>query len=97
MLRPYFVRPAGAGAEDRDAFYEALARLAAVLARQGLIAVVAATSHRRAHRERARALAPRFLEVHVGTPPTECERRDPKAADHELLVVVHEGGLLRGG
>ena len=63
---------------ERDAFYETLARLAALLASQGLVVLVAATAHRRAHRERARALAPRFLEVHVATPRDECERRDAK-------------------
>jgi adenylylsulfate kinase len=63
---------------DRDRFYEALARLAALLARQGLVALVAATAHRRAHRDRARALAPRFVEVHVATPAAECARRDAK-------------------
>jgi len=71
-------RPAGGGAQERDAFYAALARLAAVLARQGLVVLVAATASRAAYRDRARALAPRYLEVHVATPAAECERRDPK-------------------
>jgi adenylylsulfate kinase len=70
--------PAGRGPEERDAFYAALARLAALLAGQGLVAVVAATANRAAHRERARALAPRYLEVHVATPAAECARRDPR-------------------
>jgi adenylylsulfate kinase len=70
--------PAGRGPAERDAFYESLARLAALLAGQGLVAIVAATANRAAHRERARALAPRYLEVHVATPAAECARRDPK-------------------
>ena len=77
-VRDALGRPAGRGPEERDAFYEALARLAALLARQGLVVIVPATAHRRAYRDRARALAPRFLEVHVATPREECERRDPK-------------------
>ncbi len=77
-VRDALGRPAGQGSEERDAFYEALARLAALLAHQGLVAIVPATAHRRAYRERARALAPRFLEVHVATAREECERRDPK-------------------
>ena len=62
----------------RDDFYARLAALAAHLAKQELIAIVAATAHRRAYRERARAMAPRFVEVFVATPIEECERRDDK-------------------
>ena len=63
---------------ERDAFYETLARLAALLAAQGQVVLVAATAHRRAHRRLARSLAPRFLEIHVATPPGACEARDAK-------------------
>lgn len=77
-VRAALGRPAGRGATERDAFYEALARLAALLARQGLVVVVAATAHRRAHRRRARALAPRFLEVYVATPAAARRARDPR-------------------
>jgi len=62
----------------RDAFYRTLARLAALAARQGLVAVVAATAHRRAHRAFAREAAPRFVEVFLDVPAAECERRDAK-------------------
>ncbi len=71
-------RPAGHGAEERDRFYEGLARLAASLAEQGLVVIVPATAPRRAHRDAARALSPRFLEVLVATPLETCARRDPK-------------------
>lgn len=76
----------------RDAFYETLARLAALLARQGHAVIVPATAPRRAFRERARALAPAFVEVYVDTPVEECVRRDPKglyaraARDPELAL-----------
>ncbi len=63
---------------DRDAFYRRLAALAALLAHQGHVVFVAATAPRRAHRDHARAIAPRFVEVHVATPLADCERRDPK-------------------
>jgi adenylylsulfate kinase len=69
---------AGYSDEERNALYEALARLAATFARQGLIAIVAATSHRAMFRKRARDIAPRFVEVHVRTPLEECIRRDVK-------------------
>jgi adenylylsulfate kinase len=68
----------GYGPADRDSFYETLAQLAALLARQGLIALVAATANRRAYRDRARALAPRFLEVYVEVPAPVCRLRDSK-------------------
>jgi len=89
-VREALGRPAGQGEAERDAFYGALGRLAALLARQGLCVVVAATSHCRAHRERARALAPRFVEVLVETPAEECERRDAKG----LYARARAGGTV---
>jgi adenylylsulfate kinase len=77
-VRASLVPAPGYSAEERANFYESLARLAALVAEQGLVAVVAATAHRRVFRERARELAPRFVEVWVDTPPEECERRDAK-------------------
>lgn len=73
-LRP----PPGHDEAGRDAFYETLARLAALAASQGLTVLVPATAHREAFRARARTLAPRFMEVFVDTPVAECERRDAK-------------------
>lgn len=69
---------AGYAPADRDAFYRRLGALAALLAGQGHLVLVAATAPRRAHRDAARALAPRFIEVHVTTDLAECQRRDPK-------------------
>lgn len=77
-VRAATVPPRGYGAADRDAHYESLARLAAVLARQGLIVLVPATAHLRRYREAARALAPRFLEVYVDASAEECASRDAK-------------------
>jgi adenylylsulfate kinase len=68
----------GYSERERDTFYEALAGLAAELAQQGLTVLVAATAARRAHRRRARELAPRFVEVWVTTPLAECQARDDK-------------------
>jgi adenylylsulfate kinase len=65
-------------AEERDRFYEMVAELAALLTEQGFPVIVDATAPRRVHRERARRLVPRLLEVFVDTPPDLCERRDPK-------------------
>jgi len=70
-------RPAYAPAE-RDAFYGTLGRLAALLARQDLTVIVAATANRRAYRDEARALAPRFVEVYLDVPAEVCRERDAK-------------------
>jgi adenylylsulfate kinase len=64
--------------QGRAAFYETLARLASLLAKQELVVLVPATAQRRAFRERAKALAPAFVEVWVDTPLEECARRDTK-------------------
>ncbi len=84
-------RPPGRGEAERDAFYLALARLAALLSRQGLAVVVAATAPKRRHRAGARAACPRFLEVHVATPAEACAARDPKG-----LWAAARAGRLRG-
>jgi adenylylsulfate kinase len=64
--------------DARDAFYETLIDLAVLLARQDLHVIVAATAGRSTYRERARQLAPRYLEVEIATSLEECERRDSK-------------------
>jgi adenylylsulfate kinase len=74
--------------DRRDELYGVLARLAALCAEQGLVVLVAATAPRRAHREHARAIAPCFLEVHVGTALDECERRDPKGLYAQARVTA---------
>jgi adenylylsulfate kinase len=78
VLRELLAPLVGYSDRERDAFYEALAGLAAELARQGLTVLVAATAQRRAYRRRARRLAPRFIEVWVTTPLAECQARDDK-------------------
>ena len=63
---------------SRNQLYGLLARLAALIARQGHVVLVPATAHRRAWRDAARGLAPAFLEIFVDTPKEECRRRDTK-------------------
>jgi adenylylsulfate kinase len=95
-VRGALVPPPGYDATSRDRFYETLARLAAMLACQGLDVIVAATAHRVAWRERARRLAPRFVEAFVATPADECARRDPKglwaAAQRDEIQGLPGGG-----
>jgi len=65
-------------AASRDQFYATLANLARLLAAQPLVVIVAATAHRRAYRDAARAGTGRFVEVWVDTPLEEVRRRDSK-------------------
>lgn len=79
----------GYRSQERDDFYATLANLAALVARQGLVVLVAATAHREAYREQARSLAPRFLEVHVTASRADREGRDAKG----LYARVRAGEL----
>lgn len=90
-VRAAIVPPPGYTAADRDDFYATLAGLAGMLAHQGLVVLVAATAHRRAFRDAARARAPRFVEVYVATPRGECEQRDVKHLYEDFAA-----GRLRG-
>jgi adenylylsulfate kinase-like enzyme len=63
---------------SRAAFYETLGNLAVLLAREAIVAIVAATAPRRTFRDRVRARTPRFVEVHVDVPAEVCEARDAK-------------------
>ena len=83
----------GYSEQARAAFYGVLAGLAAELAGQGLVVLVPATAHRRAYRERARRLAPAFLEVWVTPPLEECQRRDDKGL---YAVARSKPGKLPG-
>ena len=87
-VRDALVPRPGYGPRARSAFYGTLAGLAALLARQGLQVLVAATANRRAYRERARAIAPSFVEVFADVPPEVCARRDPKG----LYRLARRGG-----
>ncbi len=86
-MRAIMCQNLGYSAEERAEFYSTLSRLAAELASQGLIVLVAATAHLRAYRQHARELAPRFLEVWVTTSLDECRKRDPKGL-YEMAAQV---------
>jgi adenylylsulfate kinase len=74
----------GYEARDREAFYATLANLAALLADQRLIVLVPATAHQRAFRERARSIAPRFIEVYVDAAPETAAHATARAFMPEL-------------
>jgi adenylylsulfate kinase len=86
-VRASLVPPPGYSQQERAEFYETLANLAALVAGQGLAVLVAATAQRREFRERARALAPAFVEVFVDTPLAECKLRDAKG----LYAAARDG------
>lgn len=90
-VRAALVPAPGYDPASRDAFYATLSRLAALVARQGLVAIVSATAHRQLHRAAARRVAPRFIEVFVDVPAEVCARRDPKG-----LWRAARSGTLRG-
>ncbi|MDF0642529.1 MAG: adenylyl-sulfate kinase [Nitrospira sp.] len=63
---------------ERDLFYRALAFLGARLVAHGVTVLFDATATKRSHRDLARALIPRFIEVSVECPLEVCIRRDCK-------------------
>jgi adenylylsulfate kinase len=77
-VRNAMVPNPGYDSESRDRFYATLGNLAAILAAQPLVVLVAATAHRRAYRDAARTRVERFLEIWVDTPLDEVRRRDTK-------------------
>ncbi|HEX2568520.1 MAG TPA: adenylyl-sulfate kinase [Polyangia bacterium] len=77
-VRAALVPAPGHDEAGRTAFYRTLAQLAALLAQQRLIVLVAATANRRTYREEARRLAPRFVEVFLDVPLATCQARDAK-------------------
>jgi adenylylsulfate kinase len=64
--------------EERDAFYRALAFTGSRLVAHGVTVIFDATAVRRAYRDFARQLIPRFAEVAVECPLAVCMERDKK-------------------
>ena len=77
-VRQAIVPPHAYDEVSRSHFYETLANLAGLLARQDLVVLVPATAHRDAFRQVARQRAPRFLLVWLDVPLDECVARDAK-------------------
>ncbi|MCP9456803.1 MAG: adenylyl-sulfate kinase [Nitrospira sp.] len=64
--------------EERDLFYRALAFMGSRLVAYGVTVLFDATANRRAYRDFARRLIPRFIEVAVVCPLDLCMKRDYK-------------------
>ncbi len=81
----------GFNREDRDRNVLRVAFVANLLARNGVVVIVAVVSPYRAARDEARHSLHRFFEVHVDCPVSECERRDIKG-----MYKRARAGELRG-
>jgi sulfate adenylyltransferase len=92
IVRTHLSKGLGFSKEDRDANILRIGWVASRVARAGAAVIVSAISPYEEARRHARSLvephAP-FVEVHVATPLSECERRDPKG----LYAKVRRGEL----
>ena len=79
-LRHGISRDLGFTSEARVENIRRVAEIARLFVEAGMIALVSLISPFRSDREMARGLleAGEFIEIHVATPLSECERRDPK-------------------
>ncbi len=88
-VRPHLSRGLGFSKEDRDANVERIGFVARALARNGVVAVVAAISPYRDARGLVRRLAQNdrvdFIEVHVDAPLNTLVARDPKGLYRRAL------------
>jgi adenylylsulfate kinase len=64
--------------EERDRFYETIARIGHLMTQQGISIIFDATAHKRLYRDRARKLISRFLEAYLLCPLELCMQRDSK-------------------
>jgi adenylylsulfate kinase len=78
VVRTHLSKGLGFSREDRDTNIARIAFVAHLLARNGVVVMVAAISPFRETREKARQLIGDFVEVHVAPPLEECIKRDVK-------------------
>ncbi len=86
IVRTHLSRGLGFSREDRDTNVARIAFVAHLLARNGVIVLVAAVSPYRKAREEARAVIADFVEVHVAPPLDECVARDTKGLYKKALA-----------
>ncbi len=78
VVRTHLSKGLGFSREDRDTNIARIAFVAHLLARNGVVVMVAAISPFRETREKARELIGDFVEIHVAPPLEECIKRDVK-------------------
>jgi adenylyl-sulfate kinase len=85
-VRQRLTRDLGFSKAERDENVRRVAWVARLLARHGVVAIVALISPYRAVREEARAETADFVEVHVACATEECIRRDVKGLYRRALA-----------
>jgi adenylyl-sulfate kinase len=78
VVRTHLCKGLGFSREDRDTNIARIAFVAHLLARNGVVVLVAAISPFRGARDEARRTIGDFIEVHVAPPLDECIKRDVK-------------------
>jgi adenylylsulfate kinase len=78
IVRKHLSYGLGFSREDRDVNVRRIGFVAGLLAKHGVISIVAAVSPYRQAREEVRKLVPNFVEVHVDASLAVCEKRDVK-------------------
>jgi len=85
-VRTHLSRGLGYSREDRDINVARIAFVGHLLARNGVVVLVAAISPYRKSRDQARASIGHFVEVHVAPPVAECIKRDVKGLYQKALA-----------
>ena len=78
MLRKVLTPFPSYSEEERDRFYGMLIGIGDLITRNGVTVIFDATANRRAYRDSARSMIPRFIEVFIDCPLEVCRARDPK-------------------
>jgi adenylyl-sulfate kinase len=86
VVRTHLSKGLGFSREDRDTNIARIAFVSHLLARNGVVVLVAAISPYRSTRDAARATIGDFVEVHVAPPLEECIKRDTKGLYKKALA-----------
>jgi adenylyl-sulfate kinase len=94
-IRTNLCRGLGFSREDRDENVRRIAYVASLLARHGVVVLVAAIAPYRAAREEVRRICGRYIEVYVNAPLSVCESRDVKGLYRKARTgeVAHFTGV----
>jgi adenylylsulfate kinase len=71
---------------ERDAFYRSMTLIGELITKRGVNVIFDATANKRAYRDYARSIIPRFMEVYITCPLEICMKRDPKGIYKRALA-----------